>query len=62
MRYGVGEDASEARLSRELEPVVESSVAAHCKTGSVGDAGCLPERRNRQQHGRGDDDARQPGR
>ena len=31
MRYGDGEDANEDRLSRELEAVVEQSVAAHCK-------------------------------
>ena len=30
MRYGVGRDGNEARLSRELESVVERSVAAHC--------------------------------
>jgi asparagine synthase (glutamine-hydrolysing) len=30
MRYGVEGNASEARLSRELEAVVERSVSAHC--------------------------------
>lgn len=31
MRYGTGTDSSESRLSRELEQVVERSVALHCK-------------------------------
>ena len=31
MRYGAGEDAGEERLSRELEEVVQRSVASHCK-------------------------------
>jgi asparagine synthase (glutamine-hydrolysing) len=31
MHYGVEADSDEARLSRELESVVERSVAAHCK-------------------------------
>lgn len=31
MQYGVGNDCNEARLSRELESVVEASVAVHCK-------------------------------
>jgi asparagine synthase (glutamine-hydrolysing) len=30
MRYGIEGDSSEARLSRELEAVVERSVSAHC--------------------------------
>jgi len=30
MRYGVGGDSGEKRLARELEAVVERSVAAHC--------------------------------
>ena len=31
MSYGVGNQRDESRLSRELESVVEQSVAAHCK-------------------------------
>ena len=30
LKYGIGRDSNEARLSRELEAVVERSVAAHC--------------------------------
>jgi asparagine synthase (glutamine-hydrolysing) len=39
MRYGIGEDSSEARLSRELERVVESSVADHCKDDPTAEVG-----------------------
>jgi asparagine synthase (glutamine-hydrolysing) len=31
MRYGVGDDSNEKRLSRQLEEVVEKAVAANCK-------------------------------
>jgi asparagine synthase (glutamine-hydrolysing) len=39
MRYGVEGDGNEARLSRELEAVVEQSVAAHAKSDSPGAVG-----------------------
>ena len=41
MRYGVGNDSNEARLSRELESVVEASVAAHCKDDSFTSLGAF---------------------
>jgi asparagine synthase (glutamine-hydrolysing) len=41
MRYGTGADANEARLSRELETVVERSVAAHCVDADGGLGGFL---------------------
>jgi asparagine synthase (glutamine-hydrolysing) len=39
MRYSVGGGSSEARLSRELEQVVASSVADHCKNEPNADVG-----------------------
>jgi len=36
MRYGLGDDFNEVRLSRKLESVVEKSVATHCKGESLG--------------------------
>jgi asparagine synthase (glutamine-hydrolysing) len=39
MRYGVEGDCNEARLSRELESVMERSVAAHCKHDPFSDLG-----------------------
>ena len=39
LRYGVGRDSNEMRLSRELESVVERSVAAHCKRESFAGLG-----------------------
>lgn len=41
MRYGVGKDANEDRLSSELESLVERSVAAHCKRDSFDDIGAF---------------------
>lgn len=41
MRYGAGTDASEERLGHELESLLESSVAAHCKRDSFDDAGAF---------------------
>ena len=41
MRYGVGKTGSEARLSRELEQVVEHSVADHCKHDSIAETGAF---------------------
>lgn len=41
IRYGVGKTASEARLSRELEQVVEQSVADHCKHDSIAETGAF---------------------
>jgi asparagine synthase (glutamine-hydrolysing) len=38
-RYGVEDDRGEARLSRELESVVERSVAAHCHDESFSELG-----------------------
>jgi asparagine synthase (glutamine-hydrolysing) len=35
MRYGLVDGTSEPRLSRELESVVETSVAAHCKSDPI---------------------------
>jgi asparagine synthase (glutamine-hydrolysing) len=40
MRYGVGGDENEGRLSLELESLVERSVAAHCK-GSFDEVGAF---------------------
>jgi asparagine synthase (glutamine-hydrolysing) len=39
MRYGTGRNESEARLSRELEQVVERSVADHCQHDSMAETG-----------------------
>ncbi len=41
MRYGVGTDFDEERLSRKLEAVVEESVAAHCKSDSSSELGAF---------------------
>ena len=41
MRYGVGSEAKEERLSREMELVVEESVAAHCKRDSLEEVGAF---------------------
>ena len=41
MRYGAGEDTDESRLSKELESVVEQSVAAHCQDGEFGRLGAF---------------------
>jgi asparagine synthase (glutamine-hydrolysing) len=41
MRYGVGRDTNEDRLSRELEARVENSVAAHCKDESFEHTGAF---------------------
>ena len=41
MAYGVGADSNEDRLSRELESVVERSVAAHCKQDSFSSLGAF---------------------
>jgi asparagine synthase (glutamine-hydrolysing) len=39
LRYGVGTNSNEASLSRELESVVEQSVAVHCNKGSFATVG-----------------------
>lgn len=41
MRYGMGRDTNEKRLCYEMESVVESSVAAHCKRDSFQDVGAF---------------------
>jgi asparagine synthase (glutamine-hydrolysing) len=41
MRYGVGHDANEEQLGREMESLVESSVAAHCKRDSFDEVGAF---------------------
>jgi asparagine synthase (glutamine-hydrolysing) len=41
MCYGIGDDSNETRLSRQLESVVERSVAAHCKNESFMDLGAF---------------------
>ncbi len=41
MRYGIGEDGDESRLSRKLESVVEQAVAAHCKQDEFGTLGAF---------------------
>jgi asparagine synthase (glutamine-hydrolysing) len=41
IRYGLGEDHNEQRLSRQLETVVEESVAAHCKGNSFAELGAF---------------------
>lgn len=41
MRYGVGSDSNESRLSRQLESVVEESVATHCRSDRYGDVGAF---------------------
>lgn len=41
MRYGVGGGASEKELSRELESLVEESVAAHCKKQAFSSVGAF---------------------
>jgi asparagine synthase (glutamine-hydrolysing) len=41
MRYGMGRDTNEQRLCCEMESVVESSVAAHCKGDSFNDVGAF---------------------
>jgi asparagine synthase (glutamine-hydrolysing) len=41
MRYGVGTDANEGRLSRQLESLVEKSVADHCKHDSFNGLGAF---------------------
>jgi asparagine synthase (glutamine-hydrolysing) len=41
MRYGLEQDTDEARLSRELEAVVETSVAAHTKADSFAGLGAF---------------------
>ena len=39
MRYGIGGGSNEARLSRELELVVQRSVADHCKDDPIAELG-----------------------
>jgi len=41
LRYGIGSDSNETRLSRELERVVSSSVAAHCKGDPIAQLGAF---------------------
>lgn len=41
MRYGVGSDSDEERLSRELEAVVEESVSAHAKISEPFEVGAF---------------------
>jgi asparagine synthase (glutamine-hydrolysing) len=41
IRYGLGADFNEKRLSREMESVVERSVAAHCGRDSFQDIGAF---------------------
>ncbi len=41
MRYGIGEDVNEQRLSHELEQVVEQSVSAHCSGESSSHLGAF---------------------
>jgi asparagine synthase (glutamine-hydrolysing) len=41
MRYYTGGDSNEARLARQLESVVESSVEAHCKRDSFSTIGAF---------------------
>lgn len=39
MRYGVGNETSEERLSRRMEELVEKAVAANCRNGSFSTTG-----------------------
>lgn len=41
LRYGVGDDFNEARLSQKLESVVEQSVATYCKNESFAELGAF---------------------
>ena len=41
MRYGVGNERNEEQLCREMESLVESSVAAHCKQDSFDEVGAF---------------------
>jgi asparagine synthase (glutamine-hydrolysing) len=41
IQYGVGQDSNEERLSREMEAVVEASVARHCKDASFEQLGAF---------------------
>jgi asparagine synthase (glutamine-hydrolysing) len=41
MRYGLGDNANEAHLSRDLERIVARSVADHCKDEPIGQLGAF---------------------
>ena len=47
MSYGKGSESNEDRLARELESVVEKSVAVHCKRDTFSSPGRIPERWHR---------------